>query len=161
MYNVLVGRRYGQITQEVRDYVRGLYGTPTGPVDPELKALVFAREGPITGRPADLLEPEFAKALAGVREIVPSADDAEALAYAMFPLVYTSYREALRRGLDSSTLTAAALCVVAAFRRPTPSPSPSLTGERPPTGNAWSHEGRVRLQGGGGWSSARATPRRR
>ena len=49
------GRRYGQITQEVRDYVRGLYGTRPGPVDPELQALVFARgradHGPPRGPP--------------------------------------------------------------------------------------------------------------
>ncbi|MGA7922586.1 MAG: pyruvate carboxylase subunit B [Thermoplasmata archaeon] len=160
VYNVLVGRRYGQITQEVRDYVRGLYGTPPGPVDPELQVLVFAREGPITGRPADLLEPEFAKALAGVRAIVPSADDAEALAYALFPMVYKSYREALGRGLDSSTLTAAALGVVAAFRRPPPS-APRALAERPSPGSAWAHAGRARLHGSGGWDRAGPATRRR
>ncbi|HKV90864.1 MAG TPA: pyruvate carboxylase subunit B, partial [Thermoplasmata archaeon] len=112
--NVLVGQRYQQVTREVRDYVRGLYGTAPGPLDPGLRQKVLRDETAITGRPADLLEPEFAKALAEVRALVPAADDAEALSYAMFPMVYKSYRAARDAEITPEVLTAAALGVVAA-----------------------------------------------
>ena len=71
VYNVLLGKRYAQITQEVRDYVKGLYGRPPGPLDPVLQGLVLANEAPLTGRPADLLAPELARAITEVRALVP------------------------------------------------------------------------------------------
>ncbi|EQD73451.1 carboxylase region, partial [mine drainage metagenome] len=90
--NVLAGGRYRQVTKEVRDYVRGLYGTPPGPLDPALRARILAETPGIHGRPADSLEPELAQAIAGVRALVPSADTAEALSYGLFPEVYRRYR---------------------------------------------------------------------
>jgi pyruvate carboxylase subunit B len=152
--NVLVGERYKQITREVRDYVRGMYGKPPGPLDPELAKKVLANEKPITGRPADLLEPEFAKTLTEVRALVPAADDAEALSYAMFPAVYKSYRSAKNAGLTPEVLTAAALGVVGALRAARPAPaapsaSPaSAAGAAGSSVSAWAHEGRARLHAG-------------
>jgi len=154
--NVLVGRRYGQITGEVRDYVKGLYGHPPGPIDPELARAVLGHERPIAGRPADLLPPELDKALAEIRPLVPAADDAELLSYALFPLVYRSYRAALDRGLTPQVLDAAALGIVAVLRRAALSAAPSASA---PTGaaggvSAWAHEGRARLQANRRWVDA-------
>ncbi len=155
--NVLTGGRYRQITKEVRDYVRGLYGTPPAPIDPELRAKVLASGEPaITGRPADLLPPEFEKMLHEVRALVPAADDAEALSYALFPAVYRSYRSAVDRGLTSDVLTSAALGVVGALRAPAPPTAP--LGAPAPVGggiSAWAHEGRARLQNQRRWIDAR------
>ncbi|HTZ61298.1 MAG TPA: pyruvate carboxylase subunit B [Thermoplasmata archaeon] len=154
--NVLTGGRYRQITKEVRDYVGGLYGTPPAPIDPELRRKVFEGGGSaITGRPADLLPPEFEKMLGEVRLLVPAADTAEALSYALFPAVYKSYRGAIDRGLNSDVLTSAALGVVGALRAPAPPPSPSSV----PGGSAggvspWAHEGRARLQNQRRWIDA-------
>ncbi|MCI4338856.1 MAG: pyruvate carboxylase subunit B [Thermoplasmata archaeon] len=154
--NVLTGGRYRQITQEVRDYVRGLYGTPPAPIDPDLRAKVLT-EGvtAITGRPADLLPPEFEKMLAEVRVLVPAADDAEALSYALFPIVYRSYRTAIDRGLSSDVLTSAALGVVGALRAPSPPPT-IAPANAPATGglSPWAHEGRARLQSQRRWVDA-------
>ncbi len=154
--NVLTGGRYRQITKEVRDYVRGLYGTPPAPIDAELRGKVLADGAPaITGRPADLLPPEFEKMLGEVRTLVPAADTAEALSYALFPVVYRSYRAAIDRGLSSDVLTTAALGVVGALRAPAPAarpPSPpgiSAAGVVP-----WAHEGRARLQNQRRWVDA-------
>lgn len=152
--NVLVGERYKQITREVRDYVRGLYGHPPGPLDPDLTRKVLAEEKAIQGRPADLLEPEFAKALAEVRALVPAADDAEALSYAMFPAVYKSYRAAKDAHLTPEVLTAAAFGIVGALRAPrsqdgTPPVSRATASAGAGSGvSAWAHEGRARLQAG-------------
>lgn len=149
--NVLSGRRYAQVTREVRDYVKGLYGTPPGRVDAELARLVLNGDHPLTGRPADHLAPELEKDLAELRALVPAADDAELLSYAIFPAVYKAYVAARSSGLSPAVLDAAAVGIVGALRAPRP-PAPAV----PPTVraegggvSAWAHEGRSRLQSGG------------
>jgi pyruvate carboxylase subunit B len=155
VYNVLLGKRYAQITQEVRDYVKGLYGRPPGPLDPVLQGLVLANEAPLTGRPADLLAPELARAITEVRTLVPAADTAEALSYALFPQVYKSYRRTVDQGLLFDRLTSAALGVVAALRSPAPAARAlaPIAPSGPDRGvSIWAHEGRVGLQQSGRWS---------
>jgi pyruvate carboxylase subunit B len=155
--NVLAGERYRQVTQEVQEYVRGHYGTPPGPVDPALVRKVLGNGSPITGRPADLLPPEFDRALAAVRALVPAADEAEALSYAMFPTVYESYLRSASSGLTPEVLTAAALGILGAFRAreaapPAPPAAPIGT---PGAGvSPWAHEGRVALGNSGRWVRA-------
>jgi pyruvate carboxylase subunit B len=164
--NVLAGERYRTITKEVRDYVRGLYGTPPGPVDPGLARTVLASDPPIAGRPADLLAPEFTKAIADVRAIVPAADDAEALSYALFPMVYKSYQAARSRGITPEMLTSAALGVVAVMRgAPAPAPAPPRAAPESggPSGgvNPWAYAGRAQLHQGRRWiDEGHARPRR-
>ncbi|HYA57528.1 MAG TPA: pyruvate carboxylase subunit B [Thermoplasmata archaeon] len=148
--NVLAGGRYKTITSEVRDYVRGLYGHPPGPIDPDLTSKVTHDAPAITGRPADLLPPELARQTAEVRQLVPAADVAEALSYALFPAVYRTYRAAVDHGLTHEVLTAAAVGVVGALRAQRP-PSPPLVawGERVGP-SPWAHEGRARRHAQGG-----------
>ncbi len=150
VFNVLGGGRYRTITQEVRDYVRGLYGSPPGPLDPELVARVTKDAPPITGRPADLLPPELERHAAELRALVPAADTAEALSYALFPAVYRAYRAAVDRGLTSEVLTAAALGVVGALRAPPPValPRPGLAAAGGPS--LWAQAGRLRRHAQGG-----------
>jgi pyruvate carboxylase subunit B len=162
--NVLTGSRYQQVTGEVRDYVRGLYGAPPAPIDPELAKKVTEHAPAITGRPADLLPPEFEKMLGEVRALVPAADTAEALSYALFPAVYRTYRKAVDRGLTGDVLTSAALGVVGALRAPKPIPvptRPAAAGE-PGTGmSPWAYEGRVRSHSQRRWVDAGRSRSRR
>src|SRR5690606_16692111 len=51
--NVLGGERYKMISSETKNYVRGLYGQPPAPIDPEIKKLIIGYEEPISVRPAD------------------------------------------------------------------------------------------------------------
>ncbi|MFG1530040.1 MAG: pyruvate carboxylase subunit B [Thermoplasmata archaeon] len=156
--NVLAGGRYRQVTKEVRDYVRGLYGTPPGPLDPALKARILAETPGIQGRPADSLEPELQRAIAEVRALVPSADTAEALSYGLFPQVYRSYRAARDRSIDDRVLTTAALGILGALRRP---PPPAPARPVPSTGGGdggpipWAFAGRSQLQNQRRWIDAR------
>ncbi|HTP53524.1 MAG TPA: pyruvate carboxylase subunit B [Thermoplasmata archaeon] len=156
--NVLTGGRYRQITREVTDYVRGLYGTPPGPIDPDLLARVTKDAPGITVRPADLLAPELERTVAEVRAFVPSADTAEALSYAMFPLVFRSYRESIDRGMTADVLSTAAIGVVAALRASShdraPRPSPPAGAAESGGMSAWAHEGRVRLHSQRRWIDA-------
>jgi pyruvate carboxylase subunit B len=154
--NVLTGARYQQITGEVRDYVRGLYGTPPAPIDPELSRKVTANAPAIAGRPAALLPPEFERMLTEVRALVPAADTSEALSYALFPAVYKSYRRSVDRGLSGDVLTTAALGVVGALRAPKPEPpAPTRSAESGvPALSPWAYEGRARSQTQRRWVSA-------
>jgi pyruvate carboxylase subunit B len=83
--NVLFGR-YQQITQPVKDYAAGLYGRPPVAMDKDVQALCLKGhkyQEPISGRPADLLEPELDKAKAAVKELSSTMEDV--LIYALYP----------------------------------------------------------------------------
>jgi len=60
--NVLTGKRYGVVPKEIKEYVRGYYGRPPAPIDPEVKKLIIGDEEPITYRPADDLPPRLEEA---------------------------------------------------------------------------------------------------
>ncbi len=84
--NVLTGKRYGFISKEVREWVKGNYGNPPAPMDPELVKKVLGSEGSIAhGRAADRLEPEMPGALEHVASFGGSREDA--ISYALFPRV--------------------------------------------------------------------------
>jgi pyruvate carboxylase subunit B len=85
--NVIVGR-YKLIPTQVMDYCYGLYGKPPAPIDPEVQKLVLKRykrgQTPITGRPADYLEPEMEKARAAVKDL--TEDIGDVLTAAIYPI---------------------------------------------------------------------------
>ncbi|MCI4342114.1 MAG: pyruvate carboxylase subunit B [Thermoplasmata archaeon] len=159
--NVLSGGRYKQLTKEVQEYVKGLYGTPPAPIDPALVRQVLGHEAPIHVRPADLLAPEMEKALTEVRALVPAADEAEALSYAMFPLVFQAFHQSRLSGLSPAVLSAAALGIVGALRQPSPAPTPAISAGSAAGVSPWAHEGRVRMGAGGRWIDAAHAQRRR
>ena len=84
--NVLFGR-YKMISDQVKDYVYGLYGKPPAPIDPEVQKIVLngyeRGETPITCRAADILEPELEKAYDATRDI--AQDIGDVLTYALYP----------------------------------------------------------------------------
>ncbi|MBC7237466.1 MAG: pyruvate carboxylase subunit B [Chloroflexi bacterium] len=81
--NVLMNERYKIISQEVRDYCKGLYGRPPAPLNPELVKKALGDEEPISGRPADYIEPGFEKARAEIGNLAHSEEDV--ISYALFP----------------------------------------------------------------------------
>ena len=80
--------RYKMITGQVKDLCYGLYGKTAVPIDPEVqkKALKGYPRGeePITCRPAEVLEPELAKAQEEIKGLAVDLDD-EVL-YAIYPV---------------------------------------------------------------------------
>lgn len=60
--NVLSGERYRIITNETKNYIKGLYGKPPGVISEDLKKIVIKNEEPLEYRPADYLEPEVESA---------------------------------------------------------------------------------------------------
>ncbi len=83
--NILSGSRNTIIPpNEMQDYVRGYYGRPAAPINPEFAAKILQGEKPITQRPADLLEPpRLPKARKEIEHLHPS--DESVISYAMFP----------------------------------------------------------------------------
>ncbi|MGD8401378.1 MAG: oxaloacetate decarboxylase subunit alpha [Bacillota bacterium] len=83
--NVLTGKRYSVVPKEIRDYVKGMYGRPPAPIDPEIQKLIIGDEAPITHRPADDLPPMLDQAR---KEIIPYYQQEEdVLSYVLFPEV--------------------------------------------------------------------------
>ena len=91
VYNVIGGDRYATVTQELKDYLQGLYGRPPVPADHELRRLVLGREEPITIRPADLLEPQVGLARQQVRKLGYEPTDDNVLIHLMFPSLAPDY----------------------------------------------------------------------
>ena len=83
--NVLGGERYKTVSNEVKEYMKGNYGKPPAPVDPEISKKIIADEEVITCRPADLLEPEFDKFKSEGMEKGFVKSDEDALTYALYP----------------------------------------------------------------------------
>ncbi len=107
MFNVLMGR-YKMVTNEVKAYMRGLYGTPPGPVNEEIRKLIIGDEQPITDRPADHIEPGLPEAREQVAPYYEREEDI--LLYALFPQVAVKFlkeRTASRTGVDQDMLDSA------------------------------------------------------
>jgi pyruvate carboxylase subunit B len=94
VYNVLGGERYATVTQELKDYLQGLYGAPPLPANIEVRRLVLGREEPITIRPADLIEPQVEATRAQLKRRGLTHGDEFVLTYLMFPTLAV---ELLRR----------------------------------------------------------------
>lgn len=59
--NIISGERYKIIPNEVKDYVRGLYGRSPAAISDEMIKKILGDEKPITHRPADRLSPMLPK----------------------------------------------------------------------------------------------------
>ncbi|MDR0284139.1 MAG: methylmalonyl-CoA carboxytransferase subunit 5S [Propionibacteriaceae bacterium] len=89
VFNVLFGP-YKKLTGEFADLMLGYYGHTLGEVNPEVQAIAEAQTGkaPITGRPADLLKPEWDELVTQTKALEGNdGTDEDVLTYAMFPAV--------------------------------------------------------------------------
>ena len=64
--NVLSGERYKIVPNEVKNYVKGMYGRSPAPIDREFIRKILGDEKPITHRPADDLKPMLPTATDGL-----------------------------------------------------------------------------------------------
>jgi pyruvate carboxylase subunit B len=92
VFNVLLGgERYKNVTQEVKDYVRGLYGRPPAPIPMEIQKLIIGDDKPITQRPADLLEPTYEKMAEQARKQGLVKKDEDILTFILYPAIAPSF----------------------------------------------------------------------
>ena len=97
--NVLIGGdRYRNVTNEVKDYVRGLYGKPPAPISDEVRKLIIGDEPVITVRPADLLEPVFEKMKEqAIADGLIKKGDEDVLTIILYPAIAPSFLKGERK----------------------------------------------------------------
>ncbi len=103
VFNVISGERYKIIPNEVKSYVKGMYGRPTVQIKDEIVKKIIGTNEVITCRPADLILPQ----MEALKKEIPQyiEQDEDVLSYALFPQVavnYFKYRDTKRYKIDSS-----------------------------------------------------------
>jgi len=96
--NVLSGKRWQIVPDEMKQYLRGKYGRAPGPVAAEVMERVLGDEQPITVRPAELLDETVAQYAEEAGELAKSEEDV--LTYAMFPVTARTFLQNRRHGVE-------------------------------------------------------------
>jgi oxaloacetate decarboxylase alpha subunit len=93
--NVLSGERYKIIPNEVKDYVKGMYGRSPAPIAPKFIKMILGKEKPIKYRPADKIKPMLPRATDGLDpDLVENEEDI--ISYCILPepaLEYFKWRK--------------------------------------------------------------------
>jgi oxaloacetate decarboxylase alpha subunit len=100
VFNVLFGR-YAKLTQEFRDLLVGKYGKlPAAPNAEVVKEALKQNnmDAPVTCRPADLIKPEWDEMVKQAKENGGNGSVEDALTYAMFPKVATTFFQNRAKG---------------------------------------------------------------
>ncbi|MGK2925876.1 MAG: sodium-extruding oxaloacetate decarboxylase subunit alpha [Lysobacterales bacterium] len=117
--NVLTGKRYQTLTNEVKRYLQGGYGQPPADIDADLRVQAAGKAELIECRPADLLDPEMAALHGEIGDLATSAEDV--LSYALFQDVGRQFLVARRDGkLQPEPLAAPLPTGMTAERRHSP-----------------------------------------
>ena len=100
--NVLTGKRWSIVPQEMKDYLRGLYGKAPGPVNQEVYRQVLGDIEPLdqTVRPGSLATQTFEDFAAEIGDLAHSEEDV--LMYALFPNEARTYLENHQKGAESA-----------------------------------------------------------
>ena len=89
--NVLTGNRYGTVTNEVRDYLKGLYGKSPKEMDEAFIKSIIGDEKRITCRPADTLEPVYEKMKADAKAQGLIKKEEDVLTYILYPAIAPAF----------------------------------------------------------------------
>lgn len=96
--NILIGKRWQVVPDEMKAYLRGRYGKAPGPIDPDIRKRVLGDEQPISVRPADLIEETLEQYREDVGPLARSEEDV--LSYALFPNAARSFFERRHHGAE-------------------------------------------------------------
>lgn len=94
--NVLTGERYKSVSNEVKNYLKGLYGKAPGTVNSQVRSIAIGNAEVVEVRPADLLSDELGKLTEEIGDTARSDEDV--LTYAMFPEIAKAYLEERNSG---------------------------------------------------------------
>ncbi len=100
--NVLTGKRWSVVPNEMKDYIRGYYGRAPGPMDKEIVARVLAGAEPLPDdvRPGSLVTTTYEEMAAEIGDLAHSEEDV--LTYALFPNEARTYLSAHREGAEAA-----------------------------------------------------------
>jgi oxaloacetate decarboxylase alpha subunit len=103
--NVITGERYKMVPNEVKAYVKGMYGRPAVPIKEEIIKKIIGNDEVITCRPADLLAPMLAEKESEIGMYIENDEDV--VTYALFPQVAIDFfklRMAKKYSIDNTLL---------------------------------------------------------
>ncbi|MEK6536235.1 MAG: acetyl-CoA carboxylase biotin carboxyl carrier protein, partial [Actinomycetota bacterium] len=89
--NILSGKRWQIIPDEMKSYLRGRYGKAPGPINPDVMHKVLGDEQPLTCRPADLLDETLDRYAGEIGDLAHNEEDV--LTYALFPATGRTFLE--------------------------------------------------------------------
>ena len=98
--NVLSGKRWGMIPDEMKAYVRGLYGKPPGPMSPEIEKIILNNKKRITKRPGVLIKETFETYAKEIGDLAKNEEDV--ISYAIFPKETRKYLERHKDGAEKT-----------------------------------------------------------
>jgi oxaloacetate decarboxylase alpha subunit len=146
--NVVMNERYKVIPEEVKQYVRGYYGRPPAPINPELKKKAIGDEEPITCRPAEMLSPGWERAKTEIGSLAKSEEDV--LSYALFPQVAKPFFERRSAGMGGKEEIAAAIAAMLLEQQQKKTEMMKASEKQLPASTSWKLPYRVAF-GLGGW----------
>ena len=100
--NVLTGKRWSVVPNEMKDYIRGYYGKAPGPMDQKIvdKVLAGAEQLGADIRPGSLVTTTYAEVEAEIGDLAKSEEDV--LMYALFPNEARQYLSAHQEGAEKA-----------------------------------------------------------
>lgn len=98
--NVLTGKRWAVIPDEMKAYVRGYYGRAPGPMSPDIEEKILKDEPRIDIRPAELLKETFDDYANELGDL--AKDEEDVLSYALFPKETKNYLAAHVEGAEKA-----------------------------------------------------------
>jgi oxaloacetate decarboxylase alpha subunit len=100
--NVLTGKRWAIVPQEMKEYIRGYYGKAPGPMDKEIVARVLAGGEPLAEdiRPGSLITTSYDEVAREIGDLAHTEEDV--LMYALFPNEAHAYLTSHREGAEKA-----------------------------------------------------------
>ena len=100
--NVLTGKRWAVVPEEMKDYIKGLYGKAPGPMDRGIVDKVLGKDQPLAAdvRPGSLVRTTYAEVEAEIGELAHSEEDV--LMYALFPNEARNYLTMHQEGAEKA-----------------------------------------------------------
>src|SRR5712692_5862197 len=123
--NAIYGKRYKQVSKETRAVVLGQYGATPAPIPESVRKQIAPHEEPITGRPADFLQPELEKAKKEIGKLAHSEEDV--LSYVLFPQVAEEFLEWREGGAGLEQEVVAAIAAALSYEHQPAAAQPAGT----------------------------------
>jgi oxaloacetate decarboxylase alpha subunit len=100
--NVLTGKRWSVVPQEMKDYLRGLYGKAPGPLDERIVERVLGDLEPLPDdvRPGSLVTTTYDEVAAEIGDLARTEEDV--LMYALFPNEAREYLKRHQEGAEKA-----------------------------------------------------------
>lgn len=83
--NIISGERYKIVPQEVKNYVKGMYGRSPGKIKPNFLQQILGNEKPIDYRPADNLKDILPEAVKNIKQPELVKGEEDIISYCLFP----------------------------------------------------------------------------